>query len=67
MGLLKGVKVAVFGVRCIDLTKDAMKILGIYSSYNKNIEPEQNFKKVIIRIEKVLRISKRWLYQNLYF
>ena len=30
IGLLKGVKVAVCGVKCIDLTKDAIKILGIF-------------------------------------
>ena len=30
IGLLKGVKVAVCGIKCIDLTKDAIKILGIF-------------------------------------
>ena len=45
IGLLKGVKVAACGLKCIDLTKDAIKILGIFYSYNKNIELEQNFKK----------------------
>ena len=45
MGLPKGAKVAVCGIKCIDLTKDAIKILGIFFSYNKNIKLEQNFKK----------------------
>ena len=45
MGLLKGAKVAVCGIKCIDLTKDAIKIPGIFFSYNKNIKLEQNFKK----------------------
>ena len=52
IGLLKGVKVAVYGIKCIDLTKDAIKILGIFYSYNKNIELEQNFKKNFIRYSK---------------
>ena len=30
IGLLKGVKVAVCGIKCIDLTKDAIKILGFF-------------------------------------
>ena len=30
IGLLKGVKVAVCGIKCMDLTKDVIKILGIF-------------------------------------
>ena len=30
IGLLKGVKLLVRGIKCIDLTKDAIKILGIF-------------------------------------
>ena len=59
IGLLKGVKVAVSEIKCIELTKDAIKILGIFFSYSKNIELEQNFKKTIIVIEKVLRMWRR--------
>ena len=44
IGLVKGAKVAICGTKCIDLTKDAMKILGLLF-YNKNIELEQNFRK----------------------
>ena len=50
------VKVAVCGSKCIDLTKDALNILGIYFLYNKNIELKQNVQKTIIVIEKVLRM-----------
>ena len=59
IGILKGVKLPVYGIKCINLTKDAIKILGILFSHNKNIELEQNFKKVIIGIEKVLRMGQR--------
>ena len=30
IGLLKEVKNAVYGIKCIDLIKDAIKILGIF-------------------------------------
>ena len=56
MRLLKGVKVAVCGIKCIDLAKDVIKILGTFFSYNKNIEGENNFEKIIIGIGKVLRM-----------
>ena len=46
IGLLKGVKVAVCRIECTDLTKDAIKMLWIFFSYNKNIELEQNFEKL---------------------
>ena len=59
IGLLEGVKLPVYGIKCINLTKDAIKILGILFSHNKNIELEQNFKKIIIGIEKVLRMGQR--------
>ena len=53
VGYLKGLKVATFGIKCIDLTNDATKVLGNLFSYNKNIELEQNFKRAISGIEKV--------------
>ena len=54
IGLLKGVKVAVCGIKFIDLTKDVIKILGIFFFlYNKKYELEQNFKTTIIGIQKV--------------
>ena len=43
IGLLKGVKVAVCGIKCIDSTKDVIKILLIFFPYNKNIEQKNNF------------------------
>ena len=59
---MKGVKVAACGIKCIDLTKDAINMLGIFFSYNQNIELEQNFKKPIVGIKKVLRM---WHWRNL--
>ena len=59
---MKGLKVAACGIKCIDLTKDAINMLGIFFSYNQNIELEQNFKKPIVGIKKVLRM---WHWRNL--
>ena len=35
---LKGVTLAVCGMECIDLMFNAIKILGVYYSYDKNLE-----------------------------
>ena len=55
IGALKGVSVELCGVECIDLTKNSLKILGIHFSYNKKIENEGNFIKLIRKIENVLK------------
>ena len=62
IGALKGVKKAICGIKCIDLTNEVIKILGIFYSYDKKIELETNFHKVIIDIERVLRM---WRVRNL--
>ena len=46
----------------IDLTKNSVKILGIHFSYNKKIENQENFFKLIKKIENVLKI---WRTRNL--
>ena len=45
-----------------DLTKNSMKFLGINFSYNKNIENEENFIKIIKKIENAHKI---WRTRNL--
>ena len=52
IGVLKEVSMELCGMECIDLTKNSVKILGIYFSYNK-IENEKNFIKLIKKIENV--------------
>ena len=52
IGVLKGVQVALCGMRCIDLVSNIVKISGISYSYNDKIEIEENFKRYIIKIEK---------------
>ena len=44
IGVLKGIKVALCGIRCVNLHEDTIKILGIRYSYNKQLENDENFK-----------------------
>ena len=45
IGALKRVKVTICRIKCIDLTKEAIKILGVFFSYDKNLQLEYNFSK----------------------
>ena len=62
IGVLKGMKVALCGMRCVNLYEDTIKILGIHYSYNKQLENDENFKKYIAKIENVLKL---WRARNL--
>lgn len=42
-GDLKGANMALFGMQCIDLKKDSLKILGEQFLYNKKLEQEKFF------------------------
>ena len=48
--------------KCINLTINSLKILSIHFSYNKKIENEENFIKIIKKNENVLKI---WRIRNL--
>ena len=56
IGALKGVQLALCGMRCIDLVSNTVKILGLYYSYNEKLEIQENFKWHMINIEKILQI-----------
>ena len=62
IGVLKGMSIELCGMECIYLTKNSVKILGIHFSYNNKIEYEENFIKLIKKIENVLKI---WRIRNL--
>ena len=49
-------------MKCLDLMKETVKILGVHSSYNKKLEHELNFQSHIVKIESVLR---PWHIRNL--
>ena len=62
IGVLKGVSMELCRMECTDLTNNSVKILCIHFSYNKKIENEENFIKLIKKIENVLKI---WRIRNL--
>ena len=59
IGALKGVKVVICGIQCIDLTKEAIKFLGVFFSYDKNLQLENNFRKTILSTERILKMLRR--------
>ena len=61
IGALKGIQVAVYGMKCTDLCNEAIKTLGTYFSYKNRIK-ECNFLKIVSNIQIVLNF---WQYRNL--
>ena len=53
---LTGVEIAVCVMKNIDLTKDAVKIIGISFSYNEASQNELNFRTTISKIQSVLKL-----------
>ena len=56
--VLKGVQVALCGMRCLDLTIDTLQILGTHFTYNEKLKEEKNFYKVVTDMQRVLEIWK---------
>ena len=54
IGVMKGVKVALCGVQCVNLLTNTIKILSIYFSYNKELENENNFSDHVTKLQKKL-------------
>ena len=49
-------------MKCLNLTKEAVKIFGVNFSYNKKLEHEMNFQCHIVKTESILRL---WRMSNL--
>ena len=62
IGVLKVVKLALCGMKCVNLNNDVIKILGICCSYDKKLENEKNFLNHIIKLQNVLNM---WRMRNL--
>ena len=62
IGVLKSVKVAVCGMKCVDLCKDTIRITGVHFSCNKTKQDVKNFLETISKIQNVLKI---WRMQSL--
>ena len=43
IGVLKSVNVALCGMKCLDLTKECIKVLGVHISYNRKLQDDKNF------------------------
>ena len=53
---------ALCGMEFVNLKANAIKILGINFSYNRRLENDENYRKYIIKIEKLLKL---WRLQQL--
>ena len=62
IGALKGVQVAVCGLRCVDVNNDTLNILGTHFSYNEKLKEEKKIYKTVTDIQRVLNI---WKIRNL--
>ena len=58
IGILKGVHMALCGMKCINLTKNSIKILGLHFSYDKFLQNAKNFQETMINIQRILQIWK---------
>ena len=56
MGPLKGVEMEDCGMQSFDLTRDAIRILDIYFSYNINLTNQKNYCKAITSIHGILKL-----------
>ena len=55
IGSLKAVKVAVCGIKCVNLKVNTIEILGIHFSYNNKFNMEKHFLTPISNIQNVLK------------
>ena len=53
---------ALCGMKCTDLRNEAIKILGVYFSYNQKIKDDKNVYNIISNIQRVLNL---WTMRNL--
>ena len=56
MVTLKKVKMAVCGIKCIDLRTETIKTLGVLISYNQKLQIQKDFVKSIINMLNVLNL-----------
>ena len=63
-GVLKGVKLALCSMKCVNLNNDVIKIHGLCYSYHKKLENEKNFLNHIKKFQNVLNM---WRIRNVSF
>ena len=55
--VLKNVNVALCGMKCLNLTKECIKILGVYVSYNKKLQDDMKFSDTVKNICNVIKLG----------
>ena len=62
IGSLKDAKVALCGLKSLDLTKESIKILGVHISYNRKLHDDINFR---MTIKNICNVMKLWRMRHL--
>ena len=62
IGFLKDAKVALCGLKNLDLTKESIKILGVHISYNKKFQHDINFSTTV---KNICNVIKLWCMRHL--
>ena len=62
---LKGVKIAVCDIECINLTTKAIKILGVHFSYNQNLKKLSSKASLICRMRNITLEGKIIIFKTL--
>ena len=44
------------GIKCVNLNKETVKILGAQFSYIKNLEQDKQFSEYIVKMENILKL-----------
>ena len=60
--LLKDAKVALCGLKSLDLTKESIKILDVHISYNKKFRDDINF---CMTVQDICNVIKLWRMRHL--
>ena len=56
ISLLKSVNVARCGMKCLDLTKECIKVLGVHISYDRKPQDDKNFCDTVKNISNVIKL-----------
>ena len=51
-----GFQVALCGMKSFNLNNETVKILGVYFSYNKNLERDKTFSEHVLKIDSILKL-----------
>ena len=62
IGSLKDAKVALCGLKSLDLTKESFQILGLRISYNKKLQDDVNF---CMTVKNICNVIKLWRMRHL--